>query len=625
MKKGILPIFLFFLFLGAAIGLCAFLNLRTPVLHSGEILPQEIASRPYELEGARFVSEENGFEFIFFKEGNPGADDRALELVLSDSGAFELVWNGETHAYRPASAYRRNVSVFLPGVADGMNRLLIRLPAGQHKRLLSGPEFRVKLLLGTPAAVEKTRHLFRAADAFILGLYIMLILSSLALYLAQPKEKYLVALMVTAAAVMAVSLIDHSATGFGVTLGMFSFIRSSLFIFPSVLTAAIVFYLLREALNPALTRLLTLRNVLITAGAVAFVQLFSTYNFNYLLRIALSLALLPVLYRSAAQKPTETCLLAIGYGFSEGSRWFIYFTNTHSIWHAGAAGIFLRFTQTGYLVQLLLCMAVVLRNFAMKFNEADEVVRLLDRRVAERTAELQVATEEALRAKNSEHEVMVNILHDLRTPLFHLQGCLDMFPEVPADAGAALAVMRDRVEYLQSLVESSFLAAKLKDGAITWHFHETDLAQLLRYVVDSVSRSAACRTEIHLTAPDSFPIVTDGLRCRQVLENLVNNAVRYATKGTAIHIELQPNGDGALLTIRNQTDSLRAEDIATLFDRFSHGKQSGSTGLGLYIARQLANGMGGSLEAYLEDGSVAFRFAVPRHEESEEESGATAV
>ena len=125
---------------------------------------------------------------------------------------------------------------------------------------------------------------------------------------------------------------------------------------------------------------------------------------------------------------------------------------------------------------------------------------------------------------------------------------------------------------------------------------------------------------IHVHAPAEVILSADPDRLRQVLENLLANAVKYAPKQTPISIkvttERQTDGGWVLLTVSNQGPGIPAEQRATLFHPFVAGAHSTGLGLGLYLANRIAQAHHGTLTlASAEDQGVALTLALPMEED----------
>ena len=114
------------------------------------------------------------------------------------------------------------------------------------------------------------------------------------------------------------------------------------------------------------------------------------------------------------------------------------------------------------------------------------------------------------------------------------------------------------------------------------------------------------------------PILSDGFRVRQVLENLLDNAVKYTPQGGSISLTLQAEIDTITICISNTGPGISPEDLPKIFDRFYHGPTHGSSGLGLYIAKTLLEYLNGTIEASCADGITRFTVHIARKQTVEE-------
>ena len=141
------------------------------------------------------------------------------------------------------------------------------------------------------------------------------------------------------------------------------------------------------------------------------------------------------------------------------------------------------------------CMVFVCRRFALLFDRTEQLARELDARVAERTKELTAETE----ARKS---MMLNIFHDLRSPLFAASGGLETLESAPEALPALLPALRQRIEFLRRLTEDLFLAAKLEQKQILLNEDRAALNE------EAAAVCAACRSEADQKGIDSISAPT---------------------------------------------------------------------------------------------------------------------
>ena len=232
------------------------------------------------------------------------------------------------------------------------------------------------------------------------------------------------------------------------------------------------------------------------------------------------------------------------------------------------------------------CMVFVCRRFALLFDRTEQLARELDARVAERTKELTAETE----ARKS---MMLNIFHDLRSPLFAVSSGLETLESAPEALPALLPALRQRIEFLRRLTEDLFLAAKLEQKQILLNEDRAALNE------EAAAVCTACRSEadkkgveLHVSADTPLPIWGDSVRLQQILQNLVTNAVHYTPAGGSIHVDCRTEGETACVSVQDTGCGIAPEDQSAVFDRYFHttaDKKHDSTGLGLTIAQELAH------------------------------------
>jgi len=219
-------------------------------------------------------------------------------------------------------------------------------------------------------------------------------------------------------------------------------------------------------------------------------------------------------------------------------------------------------------------------------------------------------SERAARAANAAKSAFVaDISHEIRTPLTAVLGMLDLLdaPSFTLDQRRQLGVAKTAAEGLVTLANDLVDLANLEEGRLTTTIAPCDVADLARSVLDQMTPSLAGRDVVFgLEVEDGFPaaIFTDGARLRQILVNLVGDAVKYADSG-AITVVLggRPSGAGVVelsVVVADTGVSMPASAIDGLFDRLSQTSSDTAprrASLGLAISQKLAAALGGVLVA----------------------------
>ncbi len=217
---------------------------------------------------------------------------------------------------------------------------------------------------------------------------------------------------------------------------------------------------------------------------------------------------------------------------------------------------------------------------------------------------------------------MATVSHELRTPLTSIQGCIETLlrhgPRMDrATRDSLLEAAGRQSRRLRHLIEDLLAVSRVESHQLQPDLSIVAMTEILEEVAgDFRASSDDRRIEVHAS---SLPeIQTDGEKVRQILVNLVENAIKYSAPGTAVDVEARVEGEGILLSVTDEGFGIPPEQRDQIFERFYQGDQSttraaGGTGLGLYICRRLATALGGRLwlERTSATGSV-FCLWVPR-------------
>ena len=235
-----------------------------------------------------------------------------------------------------------------------------------------------------------------------------------------------------------------------------------------------------------------------------------------------------------------------------------------------------------------------------------------------REAEARRHAEAASRAKS---EFLANMSHEIRTPL---NGVLGMVQVMSRDALAdeqreRLEVIGSAGHALLSILNSVLDISKIESGKLELEDGPFDLGETVDLVVAAYAPLAAQKQvslEVELPVESRGVWRGDGVRLRQVLYNLISNAVKFTAEGT-IRLTVAPTGDGLAFQISDTGLGVPADKLELIFDKFTQADASttrrfGGTGLGLAICRELVRLMGGELDVVSEEGrGSTFAFAIP--------------
>ncbi len=224
------------------------------------------------------------------------------------------------------------------------------------------------------------------------------------------------------------------------------------------------------------------------------------------------------------------------------------------------------------------------------------------------------------RLEHIRRDFVANASHELRTPLTSVRGFVEALEDgavaEPQTAQRFLGKIRTHADRMAALVEDLLELSRLESGDREPEWGETRPAEVAEDVMASFAELAE-RKDIGLRHVDrSAPaVVTDPERLRRILENLVDNAVKYTPEGGHVEIATSPGPDGsARIEVADDGPGIAPEDQARIFERFyrvdkARSRELGGTGLGLSIVKHLAEGMGASVAVESEPGKGS-RFTV---------------
>jgi signal transduction histidine kinase len=250
--------------------------------------------------------------------------------------------------------------------------------------------------------------------------------------------------------------------------------------------------------------------------------------------------------------------------------------------------------------------------------EGDLAVRVAERGPRETRALARAFNAMAARLGASEEQrrrLLADVSHELRTPLSVVQGNLEALVDgvYPADEAHLLAIL-DETKVLSRLVEDLRTLSLAESGALALHREPTDLAALARDVVASLAVQAQeAEVSVAVSAPADLPQAdADPVRAREILANLVANALRYTPRGGRVRVALEANEGRIAIGVADTGAGIAPDALARIFDRFYKSAESRGAGLGLAIAKQLVAEHGGTIAATSVVGrGTEIRFTLP--------------
>jgi signal transduction histidine kinase len=251
------------------------------------------------------------------------------------------------------------------------------------------------------------------------------------------------------------------------------------------------------------------------------------------------------------------------------------------------------------------------RQLAAVNAELARVNEKLEERVAERTAELQ-KSETALRVAAQQKDQFLAVLaHELRNPLAPLRTGVDILLRRYGGHGAGdgtpetrtLSAMNRQLDHMVRLIDDLLDVSRISRGLLELKRERTDLVAIVRTTMESVEPWFDRRKQtLELSAPAELLVYVDQTRVAQILSNLLHNATKFTGAGGSVRVEVEQAGDFAVLRVIDSGAGIRPDQIERVFDMFTRIERPGvavepGLGIGLALARRLAEMHGGKLEA----------------------------
>ena len=252
----------------------------------------------------------------------------------------------------------------------------------------------------------------------------------------------------------------------------------------------------------------------------------------------------------------------------------------------------------------------------------------LEQEVIRRTRELATAKREADQANQAKTQFLSHMSHELRTPLNGILGFSELLldddaPELPPRQKKSAQIIHDSGSHLSGLIDDILDISMIETGRINLKSEVVSFRDCLdkaMVVIDTNARTRNIQLINKTDRNEPFMVFADPLRLRQIIINLISNAVKYSSEGCLVSVGLKRRGENIIFSVRDNGPGIAARDMATIFEPFTRLKESSGTtdgiGIGLSITRKLVELMQGRIlvESVVGKGStfsVEFREVAP--------------
>ena len=242
----------------------------------------------------------------------------------------------------------------------------------------------------------------------------------------------------------------------------------------------------------------------------------------------------------------------------------------------------------------------------------------INRQLKELTERLEAANVRLKELDQAKTEFLSIASHQLRTPLSAIRGYASMIAEgdygkITKAVAEPLGRIVESGRLMASSIEDYLNVSRIEQGRMKYDMQAVDLSEVARTVVVELTPDARRRNlelSVHADAP--LPVTADMGKIKQVVSNLVDNALKYTTEGS-IHVTAERAENNARVTVTDSGVGFTKEDAQTLFSKFVRGRNANKvntsgTGLGLYVARLIVEAHKGTLRAESDGPGKGARF-----------------
>ena len=238
-------------------------------------------------------------------------------------------------------------------------------------------------------------------------------------------------------------------------------------------------------------------------------------------------------------------------------------------------------------------------------NMDEDVVETANQDVME-WAEDQIKEITLLRETDSFRKDFIgNLAHELKTPLFNIQGFILTLLEVGLDDPEInrkfLSKAEKNIDRMTGLLEDLDSISKIESGVMTIDPEPVNIVELSNDIVDNLERKAKdANVNLKVRSTEDFIVLCDPQKIEQVLSNLLVNSINYGKDGGKTRVRFYDMGEDILIEVADDGIGIKEEDLLRIYERFyrvdkSRSRHAGGSGLGLAIVKHIVEAHGGNL------------------------------
>ena len=221
---------------------------------------------------------------------------------------------------------------------------------------------------------------------------------------------------------------------------------------------------------------------------------------------------------------------------------------------------------------------------------------------------LDAALAESMKSERLKTDLITNVSHDIKTPLTSIINYVDLLKKENFEdlkVQRYLEILESKAQRLKTLTEDVVEASKVSSGNISLEFMNLNFVEMIQQTSGEFEEKFKARnlTEVLNISVEEACIRADGRRTWRILENIYNNAAKYAMEGTRIYADLKVENGQVIFSLKNisqQQLNISADELTERFIRGDISRSTEGSGLGLSIAKTLTELQGGQFQLYLD-------------------------
>jgi signal transduction histidine kinase len=275
--------------------------------------------------------------------------------------------------------------------------------------------------------------------------------------------------------------------------------------------------------------------------------------------------------------------------------------------------------ETDQINQALLHISLGNTTYKIDINSFNGKERELAEHINHISTGLEAALQEKVRSERLKTDLITNVSHDIKTPLTSIINYVDLIKREGIKDEKILGyleVLDQKSHRLKTLTEDLVEASKASSGNLKLEILNIDFVELIQQTNGEFEEKFAFRhLELVSNLPDEFIFIeADGRYLWRVLENLYNNAFKYAMEHSRVYVDISTEDDMVVFTMKNISETslnIKAEELTERFVRGDVARTTEGSGLGISIAKSLTELQGGQFQLYIDGDLFKARVAFP--------------